>query len=91
MAPSSLPEQAAAPQAPRLAQRTQLGPWGHGISDEAECEGYDNATCDFQLGPARARVVEYAARRHVDATGHVVRRYRMMSQAIFLGDDEPAR
>lgn len=73
----------------RLAQKTQLGSWGHGESDEAECE--DDTGCGWEAERGTPRMVEYAARRHVDQTGHVVIRYRVMSQAVFLADDEPAR
>lgn len=71
----------------RLAQRTQLSVWTHGVGDEAECE----TDCDWSFGPDKMRTVEYAARRHVAETGHVVIQYRMMSRPVFLADDEPLR
>jgi hypothetical protein len=71
----------------RLAERTQLGPWAHGVSDSAECE--DETTCGWETGPGKMREVEYDARRHVIETGHVVLRYRVMRQLVFLGDNEP--
>lgn len=73
----------------RLAERTQLGPWTHGASDSAECES--DAACDWEFGPDKMRVVEYAARRHVIETGHVVLRFRAIAQPVFLADDEPSR
>lgn len=71
----------------RLAQRTQLGPWSRGQSDEAACEDDE---CGWSEGPGKSRVIEYAARRHVVATGHVVEQWRTFSRVVFLADDEPA-
>jgi hypothetical protein len=72
------------PQAPRVTSTTQLGPWGRGSSDEAACE-----TCEWAEGPERDRVLQYAARRHVHDTGHVVIQYRTWNRAVFLADDQP--
>jgi hypothetical protein len=69
---------------PRLAEVTQLGPWGHGVSDETACQ-----ECDWVAGPDRMRVVEYQARRHVVETRHVVDQYRVMTRQVFLADDVP--
>lgn len=72
----------------RLAERTQVSKWwSHGESDEAECE----TACDWQFGPGKMRVVEYAARRHVAETGHVVIQYRTTSRPVFPADGEIVR
>lgn len=71
----------------RLAEKTQMSAWTHGDEvDEAECE-----SCDWDHGRDKQRIVEYAARRHVDETGHVITIWRTWSHLVFLADDEPAR
>lgn len=67
-----------------LADHTQLGPWARGESDEASCQ-----ECDWGAGPDRDRIVQYAARRHVIETRHVVDQYRTWTRQVFLADHEP--
>ena len=65
---------------PTLAQQTFVGEWGHGETDEAECE---DTACGWSIGPGKMREVEYAARRHaVETGGHVVIQYRTLSRAV---------
>lgn len=69
-----------------IAAATQLGPWSRGISTEVACQ-----ECDWSEGPGRDRVIEYAARRHVVETRHVVDMYRTWPRQVFLADSEPLR
>lgn len=62
----------------RLATLTDIGPWTHGTSDEADCE-----SCDWSIGTDKPRVVEYAARRHAIETDHVVTQYRVWNRVVF--------